>query len=82
MTEHLRNSHNAGIHRGWNAANFADAYGIDPEEGGKEKQAATISSGQTFYDSGEFLNGFREGWELFENGQWQDGSPMGDDDNA
>lgn len=79
--QHLRASYDAGLNRGWDAANFADAYGVDPAKGGKEKQAATSSTEQTFYDSGEFLNGFQEGWELFDNDQYPDGSPMGDDND-
>ncbi|WP_394360716.1 hypothetical protein [Amycolatopsis sp. SB7-3] len=56
-----------GLDRGWDAANFAEAYGGDPESGiGNHVDSRTEG----------FADGFRKGIERFQNGQFADGTPI------
>lgn len=61
-----------GVNAGYNAANYADAYG-----GGVECDPTLYSfSGPTE----EFETGWTEGVRRFEDDEWPDGTPRTDDD--
>lgn len=59
----------AGVHGGWESANYAEAYGGDP----------MAHSPDSYYDEQYFEEGFAEGVERFQNGLWPDGTPVDDE---
>ncbi len=66
----------AGLSNGWGAANYAEAYGTDESP---DAEAWRRSIEQVSYDRHEWVAGFLEGWQLCDNGCWQDGSPRDED---
>lgn len=60
-----------GISHGWDAANYAEAYGQTETA---HEEATRRGDGDTRY-----VDGFMEGWERYANNQWQDGTPRGED---
>lgn len=56
-----------GIDKGWDAANFAEAYGGDPESG-MDAHADSKTDG--------FADGYREGIKRFRGGLFPDGTAI------
>ncbi|MER7009927.1 hypothetical protein ABT324_00665 [Saccharopolyspora sp. NPDC000359] len=54
----------AGVDRGWDAANYAEAYGGNPMDG----------IGAHSYSGPDFEAGYREGIDRFQRSQWADGT--------
>ena len=72
-----------GLDHGWDAANYADAYGSketrDKEahrRAGEEYRFTAQHRERWAYESG-----FLDGWDNFTDSLWQDGSPRGDDND-
>ncbi|MFE0021924.1 hypothetical protein [Amycolatopsis sp. NPDC059021] len=59
--------YNVGLERGWDAANYAEAYGGDPEEG-IDNHVDSKTDG--------FKDGFREGIARFQRGEFPDGQAI------
>lgn len=62
-----------GRSRGWDAANFANAYssglshGDEPAEGEAEKAADEYSGQLTEQERWQFVDGYGEGWQRYIN---------------
>ncbi len=70
-----------GVNHGWDAANFAEAYGTaETPEQEASRRAQEYADVTPSFDVSAYRTGFAEGWELFTNGQWQDGSPREQED--
>jgi len=71
-----RETHARGVDHGWDAANYADAYGVtQTQEEEAAARAAQYAEVDPSFDTSAYTTGFAEGWERFTEGQWQDGSP-------
>ncbi len=77
---YIGDTHERGIAQGWDAANYADAYGSSetPEQEAARRGQEYADVDPTF-DVSAYTTGFAEGWERYTNGQWQDGTPKEDD---
>ncbi len=72
MTHTAEGIREAGLNRGWNAANYANAYGGDPMEGVDD---------HVYSGAPGFRDAFRKGIERFKNGQNPNGTTDYDDDD-
>lgn len=59
-------AYQAGLSVGWDAANYAEAYGGNPS-----KDEPDVPS---WYDSHFYLNGYHRGIHRYQTGRWADGS--------
>lgn len=67
-----------GISHGWDARNYAEAYGTTEsrdDEGRRRSQYEVGTEAQA-----EYARGFSVGWNRFEAGLWSDGTPREVDD--
>lgn len=69
-------AHDIGRLAGWDAANFAEAYGTQEPA---EDEAARRAAEQSGYEPRAWETGFIEGWERFLEGMYPDGTPTFDE---
>lgn len=67
-----------GIQHGWDAANFAEAYGSDETRQQEGRRRAEFEVGAE--DKAAYRRGFNVGWDRFAEGLWSDGTPIPVDD--
>lgn len=83
-----------GVNRGWDAANYADAYAS--RVGGSRLMAEAIEASREAYPTdtaegdngiaprlrGRFVDGFHAGYTRYFKGEWQDGSSRTEPDES
>lgn len=69
-----------GISHGWDAANYAEAYGRTESRDDEGQRRSHFEIGAE--DQAAYRRGFTVGWNRFEAGLWSDGTPVTEDDGA
>lgn len=79
----MQDEYERGLHHGWDAANYAGAYGEEePPEQEARRRAGEYASVTPAFDVDTYVAGFMMGHVRHVGGQWQDGTARDEDDQS